>query len=64
MAVAMEEAVELSSPFSLPWRSLSSWSPLEREEPLNLEVGLEPPNLGKRMSRLAEMHRRRHHHHS
>jgi hypothetical protein len=39
VAAAVEEAVELPSPFSLPWRSLSPWSPLEREELLSLEVG-------------------------
>jgi hypothetical protein len=52
----MEEAVELLSPLSLPWRSLSPWSPLERLEPLSLEVGLEPPHLVKKH------HRRCHHH--
>jgi hypothetical protein len=57
VAVAVEEAVELPSPFSLPWRSLSPWSPLVRQEPLNLEVGLEPLHLEKK--------RHRHHcHHS
>jgi hypothetical protein len=64
VAVAVEEAVELLSPLSLPWRSLSLWSPLERQEPLSLEVGLEPPSLGKRMPRLVEMHHRCRHHHS
>jgi hypothetical protein len=64
VAVAVEEAVELLSPFSLPWGSLSPWNPLERHEPLSLEVGLEPPSRGKRMLRLVEMHHRRHHHHS
>jgi hypothetical protein len=57
MAVAVEEVVELPSPFLLPWRSLSSWSPLVRQEPLNLEVGLEPPCVEMK-------HHRRHHHHS
>jgi hypothetical protein len=57
VAVAVEEAVELPSPFSLPWRSLSPWSLLVRQEPLNLEVGLELPCLEKK-------HHRRHHHHS
>jgi hypothetical protein len=64
VAVAVEEAMELHSSFSLPWRSLSLWIPLERQEPLSLEVGLEPPSLGKRMLRLVEMHHRRRHHHS
>jgi hypothetical protein len=30
VAVAVEEAVELLSLLSLPWRSLSPWSPLVR----------------------------------
>jgi hypothetical protein len=64
MAVTMEEAVEIHSPFSMPWRSLSPWRPLERQEPLSLEVGLEPPSLGKRMLHLVEMHHHRRHHHS
>jgi hypothetical protein len=64
MAVAVEEAMELLSPFLLPWRSLSTRSPLERLEPLSLEEGLEPPSLGVRMPRLVEMHHRHHHHHS
>jgi hypothetical protein len=55
--MAVEEAVELLSLLSLPWRSLSLWSPLVRQEPLSLEVGLEPPPLEKK-------HRRRRHHHS
>jgi hypothetical protein len=57
VAVAVEEAMELLSPFLLPWRSLSLWSPLVRQEPLSLEVGLEPPRLEKK-------HYRCHHHHS
>jgi hypothetical protein len=56
MDVAVEEAMELLSLLSLPWRSLSLWSPLVRQEPLNLEVGLEPPRLEKKH------HHRRHHH--
>jgi hypothetical protein len=46
VAVAVEEAVELLSPLSLPWRSLPTRSPLERLEPLILEEGLELPSLG------------------
>jgi hypothetical protein len=57
MAVAVEEAVELPLPFLLPWRSLSSWSLLVRQEPLSLEVELKPPRLEKK-------HHRRCHHHS
>jgi hypothetical protein len=53
----MEEAMELPSPFSLLWRIMSSWSLLVRQEPLSLEVGLEPPCLEKK-------HHHRHHHHS
>jgi hypothetical protein len=56
MVVAMEEVVELPSSFSLPWRSLSPWSTLVRQEPLSLEVGLEPPCLEKKH------HCCRHHH--
>jgi hypothetical protein len=64
VVVAVEEAVELLSPFSLPWKSLSPWSLLERQGPLSLELGLELPSLGKRMSCLVEMHHCRRHHHS
>jgi hypothetical protein len=62
MAMAVEEAIELLSLFSLPWRSLPTRSLLERLEPLSLEEGLEPASLGVRMPRLVVTHRRRHHH--
>jgi hypothetical protein len=61
VAVAVEVAVELLSPSSLPWGNLFQWNPLVRQGPLSLEVGLEPPSRGRRMPRLVEMHRRRHH---
>jgi hypothetical protein len=56
VAVVVEEAVELLSPISLPWRRLPPWSPPVMLEPLSLEVGLELPCLEKK--------HHHHHHHS
>jgi hypothetical protein len=64
VAVAVEEAVELLSPHSPPWRSLSTRSPLARLEPLSPKEGPEPPSLVARTPCQVEKHHHRRHHHS